>query len=492
MAIPPVSSNNSLDIITGVLPPPPPKGYARSYEVDPNADRSAGASATLRSARGHWQLTPISIYNAIVELINKLLVMCVLLPSVCLPKKDSEKVLPELWTKALEETEAHLKNYYEEQLRSQEGKEIDALRALGDVDPIKNRKKKKNVTSEEAHSPRAPNHDLEEATKAQQALNSKLGKIEKAAVTRAEEQINDFKRTPDCIKRLAITTSDKAQLDSCFILNPGQVEKESKEQKWIVYFNGNSGTYEDSLSSLTFMSALTGANVLSGNYRGVGHSTGFPSGSHDLVVDGEAMVQYLLSQGVPPENILLHGYSTGGGVAAEVAALHQDKGHEMPVCLDRTFTSYADVAASLVGRVASWIIHALGWTFDTLKLLKGTLKAHKVVVIEHSEDEIIKSTARIGKERLQPDKKPGPWDGGIIPLTFAQDVDIGKKKYGITEKGREAHQVQLLPRSVVQSNIVAYQSQVQRVFSKSVTALATAAEVEVKDKDEGKREKSHR
>lgn len=216
--------------------------------------------------------------------------------------------------------------------------------------------------------------------------------------------------------RITIETADHVKLDTMMISHPDQENKDISERKYIIFFNGNDGTYEGGLSSLMKISDETGANVYCGNYRGVGYSEGFPTGYQDLVMDGEAMVQFLLKQGVRPENILIHGWSLGAGVGAHVAALHQDKGHEIHFCGDRSFASmvmevkelsrsirnemrntclgnFLKGTLALLTPVVLGLIKVLGWNFQTLDCYKK-IQGHKFIIY-HREDKTIPYAASL-------------------------------------------------------------------------------------------------
>lgn len=228
-------------------------------------------------------------------------------------------------------------------------------------------------------------------------------------------------------ERLAIETADHVKLDTMMIKNPNQENKAVGDRKYIIFFNGNNATYEEMLPTLLKISQETNTHILCGNYRGVGYSEGFPEGVKDLVMDGEAMVHYLLSQGVKAKNILIHGWSLGGGVGAHVAALHQKKNqegratvlhedHVMNFVNDRSFSSMAEEAKELLGSIrkelnrgclarlfaiglailtpfAILAIRALGWNFKSFDCYKKIQGAK--FIIYHSDDSIIPKKASL-------------------------------------------------------------------------------------------------
>lgn len=214
------------------------------------------------------------------------------------------------------------------------------------------------------------------------------------------------------LKRVAIKTADGVSLDT-MTLTHNDSPTQPKNQKWILYFGGNGATYETSLEGLSILARVTGANVYCGNYRGVGHSEGSGAwSSQELVLDGEAMAQYLLSQGVPPENIMIHGHSLGGAIGAVVVAQHQKKGHEMGFCSDRSFSSTHRVAVNfgarvvdsccgfppcfghVLGHISGGIATAIGWSFNPVEHYQK-IHQDKRFMIFHRDDEVIDTEAQL-------------------------------------------------------------------------------------------------
>ncbi len=215
------------------------------------------------------------------------------------------------------------------------------------------------------------------------------------------------------IKRIAVTTADRVKLDTFELVHPNSPAE--AEQKWIVLYNGNGASTEGMLADLAKIAEDTGANVYSGNYRGVGHSEGFPWTSQDLILDGEAMVQRLLTKGVKPENILIHGWSMGGGIGAAVAAKHPG----MHLCSDRSFSGFDREVAEMIGgiapqilrqltswkaetiqkvanavtKIASRLVHFLGWIFDSVGNYEK-VTGHKFVM-HHPCDGVIPHKASL-------------------------------------------------------------------------------------------------
>ncbi|MBN8527965.1 MAG: alpha/beta hydrolase [Caulobacterales bacterium] len=85
--------------------------------------------------------------------------------------------------------------------------------------------------------------------------------------------------------------------------------------------------------------AAQGAGVLAVAYRGYDGSTGEPSEA-GLHKDASAAWRWLSSR-VPAEDVVIHGFSLGTGVATQLAAEHKARA----LVLEAPYTSTADVAA---------------------------------------------------------------------------------------------------------------------------------------------------
>lgn len=211
------------------------------------------------------------------------------------------------------------------------------------------------------------------------------------------------------VSTVGIQTFDGANLNGIQIINDKQKDVPPSQQKWMLCFLGRDDAMANRLPELSKLSELTGVNILTIDYRGVGDSKDRSRGlleehliSDDLKMDGTAAAKFLMHRGIDTGNMMAYGFSQGGAIAAHVASLYQKEGHEMHLCLDRTFTSYKDAARELVasrcgqtiGKMAAASI-APWWNFNTEQLLPS-LKGH-VVVVEHAKDEIVREGARLQK-----------------------------------------------------------------------------------------------
>ena len=107
---------------------------------------------------------------------------------------------------------------------------------------------------------------------------------------------------------------------------------------WLV-LHGNGGNL--SLRGPMFQTLLSlGVNVLALDYRGYGRSEGSPD-EEGTYRDAEAAMDWLKSRGYPPEKIVVHGESLGGGVASYVAASQEIGG----LVIQSSFTSVPDIGS---------------------------------------------------------------------------------------------------------------------------------------------------
>lgn len=201
-------------------------------------------------------------------------------------------------------------------------------------------------------------------------------KIHKERLTRSR---NQFMQGPNIVDRIGIKTADDVILDCFCIIHPRQLDFPPEEQKWILFLNGNAVPYEQNLPNLAKLSEDLGINILTGNYRGVGCSEGFPTSTKDLVHDAEAMVQYLLDKGILTSNILVHGWSLGGAVALKIASHHP-----VNICHDRSFSKIENVLLQMLpiglSHLATGYLMTSNWSFGNLTEHYLSLKGRKFFI----------------------------------------------------------------------------------------------------------------
>lgn len=118
------------------------------------------------------------------------------------------------------------------------------------------------------------------------------------------------------ISEVSILTKDKKRLIAWDI-------KTGNSNKYILYFHGSSQNISNNQAIYeTFLKK--GYNVLAGEYRGFGKNQPSKANENTIYKDVIAMQDYLIKQGVKPENIGIVGHSLGG-FAATIAAEQNPK-----------------------------------------------------------------------------------------------------------------------------------------------------------------------
>ncbi len=229
------------------------------------------------------------------------------------------------------------------------------------------------------------------------------------------EALSDFKENcPNQAKtseKIAISTADSAKLDG-MIIKP---ENSSNiEQKYVILVNGFGESYESKLENAAEYANRSGANILCFNYRGAGDSKGVPTSANDFVTDTLSMVEFLTKEkGIKPENIIIHGFSMGGGVGAQAAGLSDDVKH----INDRSFSAFSKAtkdlttshlksrvgrkAAEALGSIAGGFIKGIGFELDTKKVYRDKNAAFRndiekrTLVVYHSSDNVISQNASL-------------------------------------------------------------------------------------------------
>ncbi len=88
--------------------------------------------------------------------------------------------------------------------------------------------------------------------------------------------------------------------------------------KHIVYFPGANTYYQACFRDITAAANQTGATVHAFNFPGTGKSTGKVKEANDCINAGIAVVNFLLKEGVKPDDIILQGDCYGAAIALEV------------------------------------------------------------------------------------------------------------------------------------------------------------------------------
>jgi len=184
---------------------------------------------------------------------------------------------------------------------------------------------------------------------------------------------------PDALGRpfeeVWLNTSDGERLHAWFF--PAATNA-PRRQLVVLHCHGNGGNLSHRLELFSALLS-TGVNVLGFDYRGYGQSSGRPSET-GTYLDAQAAYAWLRRRGFVATNIVAHGESLGGAVAAELAVREPVGG----LVLQSTFTSIADIGSEKfpwlpVRRLSR--IH-----YDTLAKLPGL---HVPVLVMHSRTDTL-------------------------------------------------------------------------------------------------------
>ncbi len=108
---------------------------------------------------------------------------------------------------------------------------------------------------------------------------------------------------------------------------------------WLLFFHGNTTNMTKNLPTPLLIRERMGMNLLMAEYRGYYQSEGHPS-EEGLYQDARAHYDYLLSQAVLPDEIVIWGFSLGSGVATELASTRKSAA----LILQAPYTSVPDAA----------------------------------------------------------------------------------------------------------------------------------------------------
>ncbi len=145
----------------------------------------------------------------------------------------------------------------------------------------------------------------------------------------------------------------------------------------VLICHGNAGNITHRLGKIEVFSKKLHCNTLIFDYRGYGRSKGSPS-EHGTYRDVAAAWQFLITQGIPQEKIIVMGRSLGGPIAAYIASQHKPAA----LILESTFTSLPDLAQEVYPYFPSRFLTRIG--YPTKKYLA---QVKCPVLIVHSKDD---------------------------------------------------------------------------------------------------------
>ncbi|EKO5175658.1 MARTX multifunctional-autoprocessing repeats-in-toxin holotoxin RtxA [Vibrio vulnificus] len=167
-------------------------------------------------------------------------------------------------------------------------------------------------------------------------------------------------------------------------------ETSATSGKVVLFLHGSGSSAEEQASAIRNHYQKQGIDMLAVNLRGYGESDGGPS-EKGLYQDARTMFNYLVNdKGIDPSNIIIHGYSMGGPIAADLARYAAQNGQAVSgLLLDRPMPSMTkaitahEVAnpAGIVGAIAK----AVNGQLSVEKNLKGLPKETPILLLTDNE-----------------------------------------------------------------------------------------------------------
>lgn len=171
---------------------------------------------------------------------------------------------------------------------------------------------------------------------------------------------------------------------------PSEGETSTPSGKVVLFLHGSGSSAEEQARAIRNHYQKQGIDMLAVNLRGYGESDGGPS-EKGLYQDARTMFNYLVNdKGIDPSNIIIHGYSMGGPIAADLARYAAQNGQAVSgLLLDRPMPSMTkaitahEVAnpAGIVGAIAK----AVNGQFSVEKNLEGLPKETSILLLTDNE-----------------------------------------------------------------------------------------------------------
>jgi pimeloyl-ACP methyl ester carboxylesterase len=182
--------------------------------------------------------------------------------------------------------------------------------------------------------------------------------------------------TPESIglnfQNVEIITDDNVSLHGWFIAN-------NNAKKTVLFFHGNAGNISHRLESIEIFHRLE-LNVFIIDYRGYGQSEGKTT-EQGTYRDAEAAWNYLNTQGINEQQIIIFGRSLGASIASWLAS----KRTPAALIIESGFTSIPSMGQRFYPFLPiRWLTH---FKYDTKKYVKNI--SCPVMIAHSRDDEII-------------------------------------------------------------------------------------------------------
>ncbi len=172
---------------------------------------------------------------------------------------------------------------------------------------------------------------------------------------------------------ITLTTRDGIKIQSWWVPSSGA-------HYTVLFCHGNAGTLASRVETARIWHEL-GCNILLFDYRGYGQSKGKPS-EKGTYRDAEAAWEWLChTQQIQPDQIILHGRSLGGPIAAYMAKSHKSAA----LIVESTFINLKTIAGELYPFLPVGLL--LRYRYPTHEYLVQVTSP--VLVIHSSEDDFI-------------------------------------------------------------------------------------------------------
>jgi uncharacterized protein len=182
-----------------------------------------------------------------------------------------------------------------------------------------------------------------------------------------------------------ITTKDNVRLHAWFFKSD-----RGPSVATVIYFHGNGGNITN-VGWVAEGLAARGFDTLLLDYRGYGQSEGVSRDENTLYTDGDAAVDYIISQrDVDPERIVLYGESLGTVVATDVATRHRCGA----LILESGLSSAASIASHSLPWLPRWLQFIGRNRFESADKLK---KITVPVLITHGDPDPVLPTEEAHK-----------------------------------------------------------------------------------------------
>lgn len=169
-----------------------------------------------------------------------------------------------------------------------------------------------------------------------------------------------------------------------------QGTQEDGKPEVVLFLHGSGSSAEEQADAVRSHYQKQGIDMLAVNLRGYGASDGGPS-EQGVYQDARTMFRYLVEErGVAPGKILIHGYSMGGPIAADLARYAAEQGKPVgALLLDRPMPSMSKAITAhelpnpggLVGALAK----AVNGRFSVEKNLDGLPKSTPIMLLTDNE-----------------------------------------------------------------------------------------------------------